>query len=218
MRTYRERSVFFGFLAISLVFHGFLLYKSEFKVSLSDNRLSLISARIEQIPTSSKKKNIFNKDNSNVLTIPIKPDHKEYLKSSKPVIARKSVISSKDEHKQEFAYTTRNSEPSEKTTVSDEETIANIKASLNKKLAEHFHYPVIARRNDWQGQVVITLDITNQGTMKNITVLHSSGYTILDADAVDTLTRIGKLDVEFSPFGYKDISLQLPIIYQLQEG
>jgi len=48
-------------------------------------------------------------------------------------------------------------------------------------------YPMVARRNGYQGRVVVRLEVAADGRATGAEVLQSSGYDVLDQSAVDTL-------------------------------
>jgi TonB family protein len=48
-------------------------------------------------------------------------------------------------------------------------------------------YPVRARREGWQGTVVVQVVLSSNGTIKSLNVLKSSGYDILDRAAVEAI-------------------------------
>ncbi len=48
-------------------------------------------------------------------------------------------------------------------------------------------YPVRARREGWQGVVVVQIVLSSNGTIKNLDILKSSGYDILDRAAVEAI-------------------------------
>ncbi|MGE0095959.1 MAG: TonB family protein [Alphaproteobacteria bacterium] len=48
-------------------------------------------------------------------------------------------------------------------------------------------YPMVARRNGYQGRVVVRLAVAADGHATDAEVLQSSGYDVLDQSAVDTL-------------------------------
>jgi TonB family protein len=48
-------------------------------------------------------------------------------------------------------------------------------------------YPVRARREGWQGAVVVQVVLSSNGTIKSLNVLKSSGYDILDRAAVEAI-------------------------------
>jgi TonB family protein len=48
-------------------------------------------------------------------------------------------------------------------------------------------YPVRARREGWQGTVVVQVVLSSNGTIRSLNVLKSSGYDILDRSAVEAI-------------------------------
>ena len=48
-------------------------------------------------------------------------------------------------------------------------------------------YPELARRNRWEGTVVLRLRVEADGSLSSVTVHRSSGYPILDAEAVNAV-------------------------------
>jgi TonB family protein len=48
-------------------------------------------------------------------------------------------------------------------------------------------YPVRARREGWQGTVVVQVVLSSNGTIKSLNVLKSSGYDLLDRAAVEAI-------------------------------
>lgn len=51
-------------------------------------------------------------------------------------------------------------------------------------------YPPMARKMGWSGKTVVTFIITEDGTVHNIRVTESSGFTILDKNAVETVRTV----------------------------
>lgn len=83
-------------------------------------------------------------------------------------------------------------------------------------LARYFRYPPRARREGWQGAVLLRFRINSDGTLAAIQVAHSSGYALLDRAAVGALSRVGRLSLE-SALPHP-LELQLPVIYRLEES
>ncbi len=50
-------------------------------------------------------------------------------------------------------------------------------------------YPRIARRRGYEGVVILSVEVRNDGTVGNITVRESSGHSILDKAALKTVKR-----------------------------
>jgi protein TonB len=78
------------------------------------------------------------------------------------------------------------------------------------------HYPQKARRRGWEGQVSLKFSIFPSGEVRNVKILSSSDYAILDKSALKAIHD----SLPFEPFpsnlGLAKLDLELPIIYQLK--
>ncbi len=82
-----------------------------------------------------------------------------------------------------------------------------IKELINKNLT----YPPMARKQGWQGLVTVSFIILESGNTKDIKIIKSSGYDVLDRDVVATIKRI-------QPFPRPPVEAQLsiPVRYRLE--
>ncbi|NOZ10886.1 MAG: energy transducer TonB [Gammaproteobacteria bacterium] len=94
-------------------------------------------------------------------------------------------------------------------------------ALLRLALDRYFTYPPLARKYGWQGEVRLNARLGADGQLHNIRVSRSSGYAILDDDAVYTLQQIGAVP-PIPPasqwLGGQDYDFELPVIYRLTQG
>ena len=51
-------------------------------------------------------------------------------------------------------------------------------------------YPMLARRMKWQGTVVVSFVVLEDGTVKNIRVVNSSGHSVLDKNVIATIEQV----------------------------
>jgi protein TonB len=79
-------------------------------------------------------------------------------------------------------------------------------------IKQNMNYPMLARRLGMQGKVVISFLLTKDGYIRYIKVEESSGYKILDDNAINTVKKIEKL----IPKPLVDVKIRLPIIYKLE--
>ncbi len=93
---------------------------------------------------------------------------------------------------------------------------AAVNASLRHDLQRYFRYPPLARRMGWQGEVWLRFDMHDDGAIAAIQVARSSGYDLLDEDAVHTLQQVAHLTK--APPGRRLQGLEIPVIYRLTEG
>lgn len=85
-------------------------------------------------------------------------------------------------------------------------------AFLRKLIEKHLTYPYLARRNGYEGTVVVSF-ILQDSSIKNISIVKSSGYSILDKSAVDAIKKIEPL-VNIR----KDVKIVIPINFRLSNS
>jgi protein TonB len=71
-------------------------------------------------------------------------------------------------------------------------------------------YPSIARRNGWQGKVLVSFVIMDDGKIENVSIVESSGFNLLDKNAVSTIRRAAPF-----PRPPTRITIVVPIFYDL---
>ena len=86
---------------------------------------------------------------------------------------------------------------------------------LMGRIADEIRYPVEARLKEWQGKVVVKLVVTANGDIESLKIVHSSGYPVLDEEALALLRRLSPLKFD-RPLGRDRIPLQVPIRYFLK--
>ena len=83
-------------------------------------------------------------------------------------------------------------------------------AYIRDRILKNLSYPRIAERMGWKGRVTVSFIIREDGTAESIRVVESSGYDILDADAIKTI----KTSQPF-PKPPAKAELIIPITYRL---
>ncbi len=76
-------------------------------------------------------------------------------------------------------------------------------------------YPHLARLNQWEGKVVLRAVIKDDGQVLKIDVHESSGRSILDNDAVETLRKASPLKLDH-PLGKPQVAVLMPISYTIR--
>lgn len=87
--------------------------------------------------------------------------------------------------------------------------------SLLSRINELKHYPHMARMNHWEGKVVLRAVIRDDGQVLMVDVQESSGRSILDNDAMDTLRKASPLKLD-QPLGKPQVAILMPISYSLR--
>ena len=109
-------------------------------------------------------------------------------------------------------------QPQNSETEGDAHFVNHLLAELHAAFDARFVYPPLARQHGWQGQVRVGLTIAPDGHLSELRILSSSGYAILDRDALQTLTRIGVLPQTHTRLDGQPYRLQLPVVYRLIES
>jgi protein TonB len=99
-----------------------------------------------------------------------------------------------------------------------EATRAYLRSRLLANLANYFYYPALARRNGWEGTVLLGLRVEPDGQLDKIRLERSSGYAVLDNSALNSLKRIGNLVEARAWLEGHSVDMQLPVIYRLIEN
>lgn len=94
----------------------------------------------------------------------------------------------------------------------------HLRTFLVTQLERYFVYPMLARRRGWQGEVAVALRIESDGRVRALRVARSSGYAVLDRDALATLNRIGVLPHAGPWLPGHTVDTEVPVVYRLTEG
>lgn len=76
-------------------------------------------------------------------------------------------------------------------------------------------YPALARRQHWQGSVVLQARIHEDGRISDIVVIEPSGHRTLDLDAIALLEGTSPMSLKY-PLGQPSVVVQIPIGYRLE--
>jgi len=91
----------------------------------------------------------------------------------------------------------------------EEENLNRIREIVQSYLS----YPIIARRMGWEGTVVVRFVLTSEGKVRKVDVEKSSGFEILDRNALEVI----KLASKDFPKPSKDVVVVIPVVYRLEE-
>lgn len=90
-----------------------------------------------------------------------------------------------------------------------------ISEALKRRLARHFHYPWLARKRGWQGEVTLALRVEGDGQLSHLRVAHTSGYKVLDESALDSARKIKFLPEAPHWLRGDSLNLLIPVRYRL---
>jgi len=98
------------------------------------------------------------------------------------------------------------------------ETQAYVINNINTKLRKNFIYPWLARKNGWEGKVLLSLFINSEGSIENAQIKSGSGYLILDRSALNALLKIKSVQKTKNLFNINHQEIIIPVVYRLQKG
>ncbi len=81
---------------------------------------------------------------------------------------------------------------------------------IQQNIQQHIVYPRSARRMGWEGKVVVEFVICEDGTVKNFHILESSGFKLLDKNAIATIKKTAPYPIPPIP-----AKLKISVIYRL---
>ena len=97
--------------------------------------------------------------------------------------------------------------------VALEESFLRERLSVISNIVQrHINYPPIARRMGWEGRVLVSFILEPNGDIRDLKVLKSSGYEVLDKEALDAIRRSYK-DFPKPPVS---VVVKLPINFRLE--
>jgi len=214
-----------GFLGISITLHLFLLglirLDKQDAMPISANqtfavRLTASAVNGSSLPKAAKKT---NKNDSMSA-----PQASRRLANPAPMVSNRPT-KAKTEHTKSTAQLkssilNHNLEPPAQTATAPSNSYpsptahAELQALIKADFARYFHYPHLAIRKQWQGNLLLGFQLNNAGFIEKIALLKSSGHALLDASAIASLEKIKSSYTTHSRHN-QTIAMQLPVRYQI---
>jgi protein TonB len=85
---------------------------------------------------------------------------------------------------------------------------------ISQIIQNNITYPYIARKMGWEGKVLISFVLTKEGKISFLIIERSSGYKVLDENAIDTIKKVSK----YFPLPPLDVKIKIPISYKLHSS
>jgi TonB family protein len=99
----------------------------------------------------------------------------------------------------------------------DAGSLAQYRLQLISAARKYKRYPRVAMDNNWEGEVLVRMVIGANGSIAAVSVKTSSGYEVLDSQALD-MFRKAKPQVEIPPaLRGKEFSFEVRAIYNLKD-
>ena len=99
--------------------------------------------------------------------------------------------------------------------VDTQQLKAEYGALLAQEIAKHKQYPMLAKKTKQQGNVVLQVQITGLGKLIDAQVYQSSGYALLDNQAMDMVKKATPFSQPPSNLGNGDLTLLVPVSFRL---
>ncbi|MFL6654569.1 MAG: TonB family protein [Sulfurifustis sp.] len=111
----------------------------------------------------------------------------------------------------------RAAEPAITSAVSppDPNAMARYADALTGVIARHRSYPRQAQRRGWQGQVELQLHIAPDGRLVDAQVSRSSGFDVLDRQALEMARLARPLPEPPAPLRRKEFTVLVPVMFRL---
>lgn len=97
------------------------------------------------------------------------------------------------------------------------ESLVKLISTIQEQIKHNFYYPRIAQIRNWEGTVILSLNIEKNGKIKNIFISSSSGHDVLDNAALEAINKIKIINFQKNIIAQKQ-TIHLPVTYQLTEG
>ena len=207
-------------LGVSLFLHGLLLlhWPTPKPVLEFDYQLQNLALNLEPIEVISQQQRVDNK--------PINKPKTQAARITTPVLDKPAPAWQSTTPQKQTAQETSAARKTLQDQPSGIAAMANTPAmnrarilnQIRHDLTQYFYYPPVARRKGVQGTVLLGFGISGQGAIRNIRVVKSSGYAILDLAAQDAMQQLEKLSWYAATLHGKAMDLELPVIFRLTEG
>ena len=87
---------------------------------------------------------------------------------------------------------------------------------LTRAIAKQKKYPKIAQMRQWQGEVLLNIEIDPQGNLVKADILEKSRYKILNNEAIDMVKRASPFPQPPEELRLKNFTVLVPISFKLE--
>jgi TonB family protein len=106
------------------------------------------------------------------------------------------------------------------TMLTEEEAFKALEQELSLKVGKQIHpsdYPDEARRSRWTGTSVVQVQVGTDGMVRDVELRRSSGFDLLDEQALTIVRRVAKVFVPFRLRG-REHAVTVPVGFYLKEA
>jgi pilus assembly protein CpaC len=91
--------------------------------------------------------------------------------------------------------------------------LKNYISAVQSKISKYIQYPVEAKGTGWYGTTKLGIFITSEGKIKDIEVVQSSGYNLLDEAAKSAIKKASPFPPFPKELKLKELRIEIPITY-----
>lgn len=97
----------------------------------------------------------------------------------------------------------------------DRGNLSSFLSMAREKIAAAKRYPWEALRRNWEGKVILSFWVDRKGEVRDIKIIQSSGYKVLDEEAKATLLRAAPLPLP-PPIEEDSLKIEIPILFRIE--
>jgi len=101
--------------------------------------------------------------------------------------------------------------------VPDSTLLDSYGKTLSGLIAKYQRYPRIAQLRGWQGTAQVQLSISAAGRMVNVVIVRSSGFEVLDDQALEMVRQATPLPQPPEALQGREFTVMVPIVFKLYD-
>ena len=133
--------------------------------------------------------------------------------TSDPVEEIKSTKTSKKEAARDLRQVKTN--PQKNQSLASDLSTNHLRGIIRSELSRYLRYPAVARRNGWEGSVIISMVVTQKGRINGIHLVQSSGYDVLDRATLTAIRQVRTIQKTEDMLPRDTTSITLPVQFRL---
>jgi len=98
-----------------------------------------------------------------------------------------------------------------------DEAMFRYKDAIKQKIESHRRYPRSARKHKLKGNTTVEFIVMSNGNARYVKLLHSSGYTVLDDEAIAMVKRASPFPSIPAEFKLSKSTMEVTIIFSLNQ-
>jgi len=97
-----------------------------------------------------------------------------------------------------------------------DEAILRYQDMVRRKIQQARKYPRWAKKQEYEGTSFVAFTLLSNGMIEDVRIVHSSGFDLLDQEAISTVKRASPFKPIPEKFNRSTLKMKLAIVFQLQ--